>query len=381
MSGRSDGHAERKEMAKKYSCKNCGAELYFDPKSGRLHCDYCGSEYDPSDYDFTPEEEKRGDAAIQQESDAETGEASAPAEGESATDDSVSTDDLVVYRCPNCGAEVITSKKTVATTCVYCNRAITLTGNVSGTFRPDALLPFVKERKEVEGAYRDLCRRSFLTPRLFTSENQIKKIKGMYIPYWLYTFDGEADARIRAERVRVHMSGDDEVTETSRYLVHEKGSGHFQRIPADAMKEIDNEMMDSIEPFDFSRLVPFNPAYLAGFYAQQWDESSSANEPRAKARAKTALTEELMSHVGPFTTTMTESENYEWKNQSIEQVMIPVWMMYTEYRGKPYVFGMNGQTGKMMGTIPTDPGRLAEVGAAAFVIVQLILMLIRVLGV
>jgi DNA-directed RNA polymerase subunit RPC12/RpoP len=34
-------------MAKKYSCKNCGAELFFDPKSGKLHCDYCGSDFDP----------------------------------------------------------------------------------------------------------------------------------------------------------------------------------------------------------------------------------------------------------------------------------------------------------------------------------------------
>ena len=43
-------------MAKKYSCKNCGAELYFEPKSGKLHCDYCGTDYDPAEYDFTAEE-------------------------------------------------------------------------------------------------------------------------------------------------------------------------------------------------------------------------------------------------------------------------------------------------------------------------------------
>ena len=297
----------------KYNCKTCGAELYFNPKTGKMECEYCGSSFDPSEYAYQPEQDSADvkPAAYVDESEPVT---------EPATDDS--TGDLRIYKCPHCGAEVITSKETAATTCVYCNRAITLSGNLTGAFRPDYVLPFTTERKDVEEAYLKLCKKSILTPRLFTKKSTIEKIKGMYIPYWLYTFDGEADARIRAERVRVHMSGDDEVTETSRYLVHEKGSGHFQRIPADAMKEIDNEMMDSIEPFDFSRLVPFNPAYLAGFYAQQWDESSSANEPRAKARAKTALTEELMSHVGPFTTTMTESENYEWKNQSIEQVMI-----------------------------------------------------------
>ena len=44
-------------MAKKYNCKSCGAELFFDPKTGKLHCDYCGSDFDPSEYAFNPEEE------------------------------------------------------------------------------------------------------------------------------------------------------------------------------------------------------------------------------------------------------------------------------------------------------------------------------------
>ena len=61
--------------------------------------------------------------------------------------------------------------------------------------------------------------------------------------------------------------------------------------------------------------------------------------------------------------------------------MLPVWMMYTEYKGKNYIFGMNGQTGKMMGEIPSDPMRLVEIGGAVFIISQIIMMIIRILGV
>ena len=61
--------------------------------------------------------------------------------------------------------------------------------------------------------------------------------------------------------------------------------------------------------------------------------------------------------------------------------MLPVWMMYTEYKGKKYVFGMNGQTGKMMGGVPRDPMRLVEIGAAVFIVSQIIMMIIRILGV
>ena len=367
-------------MAKKYSCKNCGAELFFDPKSGKLHCDYCGSDFDPSLYDFSPQDEGKADETIPQFQEDPNADAAAAAPG-TETDDSVSTDDLVVYKCPNCGAEVITSKKTVATTCVYCNRAITLTGNVSGQFRPDYVLPFKTERKDVESAYKELCGHSILTPRIFKKESTIAKIKGMYVPYWLYSFDGHAKMHVRAENVRIFTSGDDEVTETSRYRIREEGKGHFERIPADAMKEMDNTMMDSIEPFDFSALQPFNPAYFAGFYTQQWDDPAAENEPRAKGRAKNALSAEMLSNVGTYTVRTIENENYSWTDQKVEQVMLPVWMLYTQYKGKSYLFGMNGQTGKMMGTIPKDPMRLIEIGGIVFVISQIVMMILRVLGV
>ncbi len=366
-------------MAKKYSCKNCGAELYFDPARGKLHCEYCGSDYDPSEYNFTPEEAESEDQTIAQSVDDE-GNPDASTDAQ-ATDESVSTDDLVVYKCPNCGAEVITSRKTVATTCVYCNRAITLSGNVKGAFRPDYVLPFTKDRKEVEKAYRSLCRQSVLTPTRLSSESTIQKIKGMYVPYWLFSFDGKASARVKASRVRTFVSGRDEVTEVSNYEVFEEGMGTFVRVPTDAMKAMDDTMMDSIEPFDFSRLEKFNPAYLSGFYTQQWDENSAATEPRAKARAKTAMSTELMKHVGSYTTTMIQHEEFAWKDQKIELVLLPVWMMYMEYKGERYVFGMNGQTGKMMGTLPKDPMKLVRIGALIFVIVEIILMIVRILGV
>ena len=47
----------------KYSCKECGAELFFDPKKGKLHCEYSGSEFDPSEYEYTPEEDQEKAAA------------------------------------------------------------------------------------------------------------------------------------------------------------------------------------------------------------------------------------------------------------------------------------------------------------------------------
>ena len=365
----------------KYSCKTCGAELYFDPKSGKLNCEYCNSQFDPSEYAYLPDDEAQGTAGASSAEHAESSvDHAESAEGQYATDDSVNAN-LVIYKCPHCGAEVITSKETAATTCVYCNRAITLEGNLSGEFQPDYILPFEKERKEVEDAYRKLCRQSILTPRLFTKEATVKKIKGMYIPFWLYSFTGNAVFDVSASNVRTWTTGDTEYTETESYNITEGAAGQFQYIPEDAMKAMDNMLMDSLEPFDFSKLQKFNPAYLAGFYTQRWDDDAATNDPRAKVRAKSALQQAAMKNVGTYGQVSIRSESYDWTNQKVDYAMMPVWMMYTEYKGKNYLFGMNGQTGKMVGTIPKDPMRLAEIGAGVFVISQRVMMALRVLGV
>jgi len=60
--------------------------------------------------------------------------------------------------------------------------------------------------------------------------------------------------------------------------------------------------------------------------------------------------------------------------------MVPVWILTTKYEGKPYTFMMNGQTGKFVGSLPSDSGKEKKYMAMAFggvlvasiVIIQLI---------
>ncbi len=378
----------------KYACKQCGAELFFDPKIGKLHCEYCDSVFDPAEFDFKPEEDQEKAASNDRTAEQNLSEeeiaaakakgmsdaqAKAAAEGSKSTDDS--TGDLVAYCCPNCGAEIITAKETIMTTCVYCNKAITVEGNMAGEFKPDYVLPFKKTKEEVEEAYMKLCKASILTPPTFMRKDNIKKIKGMYIPFWLYSFHGDGRLRVRGENIRTWIAGDMEYTEVKRYAVEEEVEAGFEKIPVDALKKMDNDMMDSIEPFDMKELKPFNPAYLSGFYTQRWDDGALENENRAKSRAKASLLREGLSKAGHYTHTSLESESYDWSDNKTESAMVPVWMMYTEYKGKNYIFGMNGQTGKLMGSIPKSLGRLFGIGGAVFVGVEIVLMIMRVLGV
>ena len=52
--------------------------------------------------------------------------------------------------------------------------------------------------------------------------------------------------------------------------------------------------------------------------------------------------------------------------------MVPVWILSTRFEGKPYTFMMNGQTVKVVGSLPIDYGKLRNYTALTFIIVTII---------
>ena len=52
----------------------------------------------------------------------------------------------------------------------------------------------------------------------------------------------------------------------------------------DGSEKMPDDLMESIEPFDFSEAVDFQTAYLAGYLADKYDVDAKAAEGRAKER-------------------------------------------------------------------------------------------------
>ena len=172
---------------RKYTCKTCDAELYWDSQSNCLKCEYCDSTFNPREFNdsFDPNED---------------GKAEKVANGETANDDSYGVN-LVKYKCNECGAEIITAEGTIATTCVYCGRAISMTSKMVGLFKPDLVIPFALTKEQAKNRFLAYCKRSKLVPKEFSNPENLKKIKGIYAPYWLHSFTADADAEIDCENV------------------------------------------------------------------------------------------------------------------------------------------------------------------------------------
>ena len=63
------------------------------------------------------------------------------------------------------------------------------------------------------------------------------------------------------------------------YSVFRGGSIGFERVPVDGSTKMEDDLMESIEPYNFGDAVDFQTAYLAGYLADKYDVSAEESIP------------------------------------------------------------------------------------------------------
>lgn len=361
-----------------YQCPACTGPLHYSAKSGKLACDYCGSSFDVAEIEALYARKEAEAAAAKQATDAKA-EAAQAAKAEAAETAAASggwdtsdlsrdwgaeADGLRVYSCPSCGAELICDQSTAATACPYCGNPAIVPGQFSGALRPDYILPFRLSKDDAVQALRAHYKGKPFLPRSFTSANHIEQIQGVYVPFWLFDGGAEGAASYRASNTNVYETGDYEITETRHYHVVRAGSLAFEKIPVDASSKMPDDHMDSIEPFDYAQLRPFSTAYLPGYLADKYDVTIDDSRDRADTRCRETLAQALRDTVTGYGACVTEREDIALRRGKVHYALLPVWMLSTKWHGQDFLFAMNGQTGKLVGDLPTDRGRFWGMFAA-----------------
>ena len=335
------------QSAANYQCPACGGPLHFVGATGKLQCDYCGSSYEIEQIDS-----KYGKAGA--------GAANETSQQKTASSTASSTEDfsnLFEYNCPSCGAQLFCDETTVATSCPYCGNNQVVHKAFSGGKMPQKIIPFKLEKQAAINALKNHYKGKKLLPKVFSQQNHIEEIKGIYVPFWL--FDGHVDVQLdmTATRSAVHYTSKEKVITTSHYNVSRGGTVSFEKISVDASKKMDDALMDSIEPFDYEDLRDYTSSYLPGFFAEVYDVSTEDCYERAKVRAENTAVDEMRNSVSGYETVSVVNKKVRITNDKVTYSFMPVWVLSTKWRDKNYIFAMNGQTGKMVGDLPVDKGK------------------------
>ncbi len=356
---------------KEFKCPCCGGAVSFDSTAQTMKCPYCDAEFDPEALS-AQNDELNNDQKDDMQWD------STP---ESQWDDG--EDGLSAYSCKSCGGEIIADETTAATSCPFCGNPVIVPSKLSGSLKPDLVIPFKIDKKAAKEALLKHCKGKKLLPKVFKDENHIDEIKGIYVPFWLFDADANANIRYKGTRVRVWSDSKYTYTETSYYSIQRGGDIGFEYVPVDGSTKMADELMESIEPFNLKEAEDFGTAYLAGYLADKYDVDADKSIGRANERIKKSTEEAFASTVNGYSSVITESSNVRLQNGKAKYALLPIWLLNTTWQGKKYVFVMNGQTGKFAGDLPMDKsartrwflGVAGAVSAAAYALLYLLSLL------
>ena len=359
-------------VLQEYKCPCCGGAINFDSTIQKMKCPYCDTEFDMetlANYDSELQNEHADEMKW------ETSAGTEWQEGE--------TDGLRTYVCKSCGGEIVGDANTAASACPFCGNPVVMMGQFSGSLRPDYVIPFKLDKKAAKDALKKHYMGKKLLPKVFKDENHIDEVKGIYVPFWLFDACADANIRYKATNIRSWSDSDYDYTETSYYSVNRGGSVDFERVPVDGSTKMADDLMESIEPFDFSYAVDFQTAYLAGYLADKYDVDAEQSIERANERIKKSTEDTFASTVNGYSTVVPEFSNIRLHNGTSKYALYPVWILNTTWKGQKYTFAMNGQTGKFVGDLPLDKGELWKwrlvllgiAGVATFLITWLMWLL------
>lgn len=351
-----------------YKCPCCDAPLIFGENTQKMTCEYCDNTFDLSTVQSYNESIQTPDA---QEFQWER-----PGQQDFSQEEQAH---MQLFTCQTCGGELITDDQTAATFCPYCGNPTILPSRLAGTLKPDGVIPFKTTKEDAKAAFLKLCKGKPLLPKFFTEDQQVEKITGLYVPFWLYDCQADFTGSFKATRIDTWSDAKYIYTKTNHYLLKRSAEAAFSGIPMDGSSKMEDDFMESIEPFDYSDLVDFDMAYLSGFLADRYDVPWESGQDRIRTRVERSIDDRIQQTTALYTSVVPTTRNLSVDHSKARYVLLPVWMLNTKYKDKTYTFAMNGQTGKMTGSFPICPKRsrawFLGIWAAAAAVVSLIQML------
>jgi DNA-directed RNA polymerase subunit RPC12/RpoP len=329
-----------------YPCPGCGGNMVFDPVTQVLSCPYCDSKQ---------EIEKENRAII--EYDFETAEHSAPTDWGR---------DKKIIKCKNCGGEVVLDSVETANSCSFCGSSYIVKNDESAGIVPESLIPFkISKKKALEGFTNWIKKRHF-APNALKTNYRNEKMTGVYIPNWTYDSDTYSNYTAEAGHyyyVTEHYTENGQtktrqVRKVRWSFTRGSYSNFFNDVLINASKQIDEGLMNRIEPFHLNELIPYDPRFLSGFVAERysvglregWQKAKSSIDSDIRGAIRAQIHADEIRNLRVNTT---------YSDIKFKHILLPAWISAYTYKDKVYRYLVNGQTGEVQGHAPVSPFKVA----------------------
>ncbi|MDO5063087.1 MAG: hypothetical protein Q4D77_07895 [Peptostreptococcaceae bacterium] len=282
-------------------CKNCGAPADFDIIKQNYRCLSC-------DTATTQEESMRALHQLRQEA-----RENLQREMEGA--------EKVLYECSRCGAKIAENKESVIYQCDFCGSKVVGRELIQTDHFPESIIPFYITLEEAKGRVKSWAKENSGKKEAKIMLSNLGKLRGYYLPYQMV-------------RGPVSLSVSRSGTERQYYA-----EGYVLSKCVNASKQLDNLVMDAMEPYDWSKLEPIRLEYLAGQKAKLQDISEVELERRIREEVEEDCYVPLCK--GLHSDGITSSASVS--RLSTVPALLPAYILKTN----GLMLAVNGQTGRV----------------------------------
>ena len=347
--------------AQRFPCRQCGAELVWDPGSAAVKCPYCGHE--------NPIPRAEGDV---EELDFHAYVAKLEAEGSELAQ----MEDVQSVHCDGCGADVEPPADKTAFDCPFCGGPLNTRAQSQRLIKPRSLLPFKVAAEDARALFRGWIKKLWFAPnKLKRFARAPQQLKGVYVPYWTYdtktttSYTGrrgeyyyvtktyrDSEGRTRTRRER----------RTRWYPASGVVFNEFDDVLVLAAHALPTDKVEKLEPWDLGSLAPYDERYTAGFQAQRYQVDLPQGFERAKHLVQPTIDSAIKRDIGGDTQRIL-SKNSRYDDVRFKHILLPVWISSYRFKDKVYRFVVNGRTGEVQGERPWSAWKiaLAVLGALA----------------
>ena len=320
-------------------CPRCGGLLHYDIESQKLKCHACGELTELSHYDPAPQEEQSGTMSV------------------------------LEYRCPQCGAAVHTTETNLISYCNHCGSEVLFTERMTETQRPDWIVPFQISREKCEAIYREHMGKAVFAPDAARKAVEAKYFQPIYVPFYLHegVLDDCADM----------IYDQDEHGLTYTYSQKLKCNITVGPEAQCAASQMDPVLADQLS-FSTERKVPFSPAYLCGFYAEEPDMRTVSDDWSNLAEYMKAYTLQVArdANVDGAGNKQVEIKLPKEIPHQTRMILLPVWLLGEKQGERMLYTAIDGSDGSIVCETPIQHRKVYALGAILGVLLAVVFMLL-----
>jgi ribosomal protein S27E len=358
-----------KAKPQRYPCPGCGADLAFDPQNKSLTCPYCGRS-EPIPSSAAQVEERSYEEYLQ------------PRSEQMGT----LAENALEVTCGSCGATITFTPPQVAGECSFCgNTIVAQPKSADPMVSPEGVLPFRITQKQATDSLKKWLSSRWFAPNALKKLAYQESIGGVYLPFW--TYDANTVSFYTGERGEYYYVNENytetdsqgnsvtktrQVRRTQWYSASGQVDRWFDDVLIPGTVSVARARLVALEPWDLPEIVPYEPAFLAGYKAQRYAIKLNEGFEEAKTIMARVIEGDVRSDIGGDEQRINDITT-SYSAITFKHILLPVYLAAYRFNQKVYQVMINARTGEVQGDRPYSIWKIA-------LLILLILVIIGVIA-